>query len=73
MFAGHKCGAGADGDHSEDPHLHCRGEGSVFLHCGGEERRVCGVEGVMKGDTGGLLLDLNNVTSKMLIMILIKS
>ena len=39
---------------------------------GGGEKSMR-VEGVMKGDTGGLLLDLNNVTSKMLIMILIKS
>ena len=42
MFAGLLCGAGANGDHREDPDLHCGGEGSVFLHFGGGEKSVRG-------------------------------
>ena len=51
MFAGLLCGAGADGDHREDPDLHCGGEGSVLLHCavGGGEKSVRGGGGDGRG------------------------
>ena len=52
MFAGLWCGTGADGDHREDPDLHCVGEGSVFLHCGGRREECEGVMEEVRG-TGG--------------------